>query len=194
MSIQPKKKNLFKYFKSKEFNEARIKMCAIYIILSYINELHEDVDRDLQGFDGLFIGELKKYSMEATKAFDLYEKSYRYHIGSDGLDLGEATIDVTSELDDTLKKNRYFFQQCYNVIANSLNTQIENRVKDPEQIDKEQSDNFEICGPNERKLALEETLNISRKRLDEFNGDVLKGVEVGFNTAINFINRIYLES
>ena len=63
-----KKKNLFKFFKSKEFNEARVKMCALYILISYCNELHEDVDRLLKGFDGMMIGMLKHKAKAATKA------------------------------------------------------------------------------------------------------------------------------
>lgn len=194
MSIQPKKKNLFKFFKSTEFNEARVKMCAMYIILSYANELHEDIDRLLQGFDGLYIGDLKKASKEASKALEAYDKQYMAHIGSDGSDLCDATIDVTSAIDDTIEKNRYHFQQCYNIIANALNRQIELRVKDPEQLEREQFADFEICGPQERKMALDETLRVTKSRIDELHGDVLKGVEAGFNTAVNWINRIYLEA
>ena len=192
--IKPKKRNLFAYFKSEAFNRARVNLCAIYIILSYANELKEDVDKDMKGFNGLFVGELKKASNDLMKAFDKYEKTYRAHIGSDGSDLCDATIDVTSALDETIEKNRYYLQQCYNVIANSLNEQIAKRVNDKEQLEKEAKEDFEIFPDSERKEALNATIKIARQRIDELHGDVLKGVEIGFNTAVNYINRIYLNA
>lgn len=103
LSIRPKKKNLFAFFKSKDFNEARMKMCAIYILIAYVNELHEDVDRLLHGYDGLFIGSLKKASKDATRKFEEYDRQYVAHIGTDGPEsLGDAQVDVTSTLDNTL--------------------------------------------------------------------------------------------
>ena len=135
MSIKPKKKNLMKFFKSDEFNEARMKMCAMYIILSYANELHEDVDRLLQGYEGLFIGSLKKASKDATASLEEYDRQYMAHIADEGsFKLCDATIDVTSDLDETIEKNRYFLQQCYNIIANQLNKEIEEKVRDDEEI------------------------------------------------------------
>lgn len=192
--IKPKKKNLFKFFKSKEFNEARIKMCAMYIILSYANELHEDIDNLLKGFDGLYIGDLKHASKVASKALEDYDRQYMAHIGSDGTDLCDATIDVTSQLDIAIEQSKFFLQEGSKALRFAIDTQIKERVVDEEQLEKESQDDFEICGEEERNLALQHTLKITKQRIDELHGDVLKGVEVGFNTAINWINRLYRES
>ena len=192
--IKPKKKNLFKFFKSKEFNEARIKMCAMYIILSYANELHEDIDTILKGFDGLYIGDLKHASKVASKALEDYDRQYMAHIGSDGTDLCDATIDVTSQLDIAIEQSKFFLQEGSKALRFAIDTQIKERVVDEEQLEKESQDDFEICGEEERNLALQHTLKITKQRIDELHGDVLKGVEVGFNTAINWINRLYRES
>lgn len=193
-SVQTKKKNLFKFFKSKDFNEARVKMCAIYIILSYLNELHEDVDSLLKGYEGMFIGELKHASLEATKALERYDRLYMAHIGSDGIDLGEATIDVTSKLDLAIQQNKFFLQEGSKAIRAALDEQIEERVKDDKQLEKEAKEDFEIITESERKEALYETLRLAKKRMDEFDGDVLKAVEIGFNVAVNYVNRVYLQS
>lgn len=192
--IKPKKKNLFKFFKSNEFNEARIKMCAMYIILSYANELHEDIDRLLKGFDGLYIGDLKHASKVASKALEDYDRQYMAHIGSDGTDLCDATIDVTSQLDIAIQQSKFFLQEGSKALRFAIDTQIRERVVDEEQLEKESQDDFEICGEEERNLALQHTLKITKQRIDELHGDVLKGVEIGFNTAINWINRLYRES
>ena len=194
MSITPKKKNLFKFFKSEEFNEARIKMCAIYILLSYVNELKEDVDSLLQGFGGLFVGELKHTSIEAMKAFEKYERQYRLHIGSDGRDLGEATIDVTKAVDIQMQQSQFFLQEATKAMYKALDEQIALRVSDKEQLEKESKEDFEICGDEERKLALAHTIQIAKQRQEELHGDVIKGVEIGFNTAINWINRLYIDA
>ena len=113
-AVQPKKKNLFKFFKSKDFNEARVKMCAIYILLSYVNELHEDVDRLLQGYEGVLLGMLKHKSKLSTKAFEDYVKEYEHHIDGTSGQLCDVTIDVTSELDVAIQQNKFFLQEkCY---------------------------------------------------------------------------------
>ena len=194
MSIQPKKKNLFKFFKSEEFNEARVKLCVMYILLSYLNEQKEDIDELLQGFDGLFIGDLKHAAIESMKAFEKYERIYRAHIGSDGIDLGEATIDVTKAIDIQMEQSRFFLQEATKAMYKAIDEQVENRVHDEEQLEKEASEDFEICPDDERKQALHEVLRITKGRINELHGDVLKGVEIGFNTAINYVNRVYLEA
>lgn len=190
--IKPKKKNLFAYFKSEAFNTARVNLCAMYILLSKVNELKEDTDRDLQGFNGLFIGELKHASNEALKAFDNYVKAYEAHIGSDGSDLCDATIDVTKEIDEAIENNSYYLKMAHKALRKAIDEATEKYVNDKEQLEKEAKADFEICGEEERVKALNATLQIARNRQDELKGDVLKGVEIGFNTAINYINRIYL--
>lgn len=193
-TIKPKKKNLFKFFKSKEFNEARVKLCVIYILLSYLNGQKEDLDELLKGFNGLFIGALKHAANEAMAAFERYERIYRAHIGSDGIDLGDATIDVSKAIDIQMEQSKFFLQEATKAMYKAIDEQVENRVHDEEQLEKEASEDFEICPDEERKLALEATIKIAKSRLDEIHGDVLKGVEIGFNTAINYINRVYLEA
>ena len=198
MVTQIKKKNLFKFFKSEEFNEARVKMCALFIILSYANELHEDVDRLLQGYEGLWIGELKHAGKEATRALERYDKEYRTHILDNGEDLCDATIDVTKPLDIQIEQSKFFLQEGSKAIRQVLDEQIENRVKDPKALERESQADFEICGKQEREQALFVAKKMAKNRFDELGvkneEDLLKGVEVGFNIAVNWINRLYLEA
>jgi hypothetical protein len=198
MVTQIKKKNLFKFFKSEEFNEARVKLCALFIILSYANELHEDVDRLLQGYEGLWIGELKHAGKEATRALERYDKEYRMHILDNGEDLCDATIDVTKPLDIQIEQSKFFLQEGSKAIRQVLDEQIENRVKDPKALERESQADFEICGQEERKQALFVAKKMAKNRFDELGvkneEDLLKGVEVGFNIAVNWINRLYLEA
>lgn len=197
MSVMPKKTNLFRFFKSNDFNEARMKMCALYIIISYANELHEDVDRLLQGYDGLFIGSLKKASKDATKALEAYDRQYMAHIVDDGsFKLCDTTIDVTSELDETIEKNKYYFQQCYNIIANELNKQIDEKVKDEEELKRESNDNFEIISTKELEEAIQHVVAQARrhKNYEMVNDkhDFEEGLKAGFRTAVSWVNNLYL--
>lgn len=198
MVTQIKKKNLFKFFKSEEFNEARVKLCALFIILSYANELHEDIDRLLQGYEGLWIGELKHAGKEATRALERYDKEYRTHILDNGEDLCDATIDVTKPLDIQIEQSKFFLQEGSKAIRQVLDEQIENRVKDPKALERESQADFEICGKQEREQALFVAKKMAKNRFDELGvkneEDLLKGVEVGFNIAVNWINRLYLEA
>lgn len=198
MVTQIKKKNLFKFFKSEDFNEARVKLCALFIILSYANELHEDIDRLLQGYEGLWIGELKHAGKEATRALERYDKEYRAHILDNGEDLCDATIDVTKPLDIQIEQSKFFLQEGSKAIRQVLDEQIENRVKDPKALEMESQADFEICGKQEREQALFVAKKMAKNRFDELGvkneEDLLKGVEVGFNIAVNWINRLYLEA
>lgn len=193
-----KKKNLFKFFKSKEFNEARIKFCAIYILLSYVNELKEDVDRLMQGFDGLFIGTLKHLSKIATKDFEAYEKEYRAHIIDGGSDLCDATIDVTGTLDIQIEQSKFSLQESSKAICKVIDEQIENRITDNKTLEREAQEDFEICGEEDRKQALFVAKKMAKNRFAEIGAknedDLIKGVEVGFNIAVNWINRLYREA
>ena len=195
---KPSKKNLFKFFKSDDFNLARVKFCAIYILLSYINELKEDIDRLMHGYNGVFVGGIKHTSKAATRAFEVYEKEYRAHISDDGSDICDATIDVTSALDNQLKQSQFFLQESTKAIYKALDEQIEKRVTDPEVLEKEASPDFEICSQDERKQALFVAKKMAKNHMAEVGAthetDFTKGVEVGFNIAINWINRIYIES
>lgn len=192
-TIKPKKANLFKFFKSEGFNKARELFCAYYIIASYLNGIKEDADELMKGYEGLFIGEMKKVSKDLEKAFEKYEKTYRMFIG-DALQLGETTIDISEEMDIQLKQSQFFLQEATKAVCKKLDEQVEEKVKDPEQIAKENFVDFEIFDQESRKRGLEATLNIARRRMDEFNGDPLKGVEIGWNTAVNYINRLYLNA
>ena len=194
--VQPRKKNLFKFFKSPEFNEARVKMCAIYILLSYVNELHEDVDRLLQGYEGVLLGMLKHKSKLATKAFEDYVKEYEHHIDGTSSQLCDVTIDVTSELDVAIQQNKFFLQEGYKAIHNAVSEQIEKNVHDEEQLKKEQFAGFEIFDKESRK----ETLQSALKRAKKLYADhpqldtLLEGIERGFNVACDYVNEIYLKS
>lgn len=129
--IQPyhKKKNLFKFFKSKEFNEARVLMCAIYILLSYVNELIEKVDRLLQGFDGMMIGMLKHKAKQATKAFDEYFKEYELHIEGGCDQLCDTTIIATSALDTAIKQSEFFLGESTKAIRKAIDEQMKETLQ-----------------------------------------------------------------
>lgn len=198
MVTQIKKKNLFKFFKSNEFNRARVLFCAVYILLSYVNELVEEIMKLLQGFDGLFVGMLKHEAKNSVKAFEAFEREYRRHIFGDGGDLCDATIDVTKPLDMELEQSKFFLQESTKAVCAIIDEQIEKRVTDPEQLEREAEDNFEICGKEEREQALFVAKKMSKNRFAELGvkneEDLMKGVEVGFNIAVNWINRLYLEA
>ena len=196
-SVQPKKKNLFKFYKSDDFHTARIKLCAMHIILSYANELHEDIDRLLQGYEGLYIGDLKHASKVATKALEVYDKEYLSQISGDGSELTEANIDVTTVLDKTIENNSYYFNKGYEILRKTINTQIEERVSDKREEVREFTESFEIINKNELEQLLSETKKVVKKNIpegikDEFS--LLKGVEIGIRTIVNWMNKEYLNA
>lgn len=196
-SIKPKKKNLFKFFKSKDFNEARMLLCADYIILSYSNELQERIDEKLQGYEGLFIGSLKKASKNARKALEAYDRQYIAHIVEDGeFRLGDTSVDVTSELDETIEKNKYYLEQCYNIIANVLNKQIDEKVRDDEEIEREASEDFEIVSTKELEEAVHHVVTKARQHPNykkvKHEEDFDEGLKIGFRAAVAWVNNLYL--
>lgn len=196
--IQPyhKKKNLFKFFKSKEFNEARVKMCALYILISYCNELHEDVDRLLQGFDGMMIGMLKHKAKQATKAFDEYFKEYELHIEGGCDQLCDTTIIATTALDTAIKQSEFFLGESTKAIRKAIDEQMKENIRDEKQLEKEKFAGFEIFDPQSRKETLEFTLKRVRAIYkDDPNLETrLEGVKKGFNTACDYVNEIYLKA
>lgn len=196
MNRYHKKKNLFKFFKSKEFNEARMKMCALYIILSYANELHEDVDRLLHGYEGLMIGELKHKSKAASKALDEYDKEYALHIDGGMGTLADTTILATTGIETAIKQNRFFLQEGYKAVVKSIEEQIENNVNDTEELDRESFCGFEIFDRESHLSVRRETMRLFRNKLkdDPQLGKIMHGVELGFDAAVNYVNKIYLDS
>ena len=196
-SIQPKKKNLFKFYKSEDFHIARIKLCAMHIILSYANELHEDIDRLLQGYEGLYIGDLKHASKVATKALEAYDKEYLSQISGDGGALTDANVDVTTALDKTIENNSFYFHQGYEVLKKAIDTQIEERVSDKREEVKDFTKGFELINKNELDQLLSETKRVVKRNIpegikDEFS--LLKGVEIGIRTIVNWMNKEYLNA
>jgi hypothetical protein len=191
-----KKKNLFKFFKSDQFNEARMKMCAIYVLISYANELHEDVDRLLCGFDGMMIGMLKHKSKLASKALEEYDREYALHIEGGMGQVADTTILATTEIETAIKQNQFFLQEGYKAVVKSIKEQMDKTINDPEQLKKEQFAGFEIFDPESRKATLEETLKrVARIEKDNPNLDtLLAGVKKGFNVACDYVNEVYLKS
>ena len=191
-----KKKNLFKFFKSKEFNEARVKMCALYILISYCNELQEDVSRLLQGFDGMMIGMLKHKAKQATKALDEYSKEYELHINGGCEQLCDTTIIATTGIDNAIKQSEFFLGESTKAIRKAIDEQMEQTIRDDEQLEKEKFAGFEIFDPQSRK----ETLAFTLKRVKTVYSEhpqldtLLEGVEKGFNIACDYINSIYLKA
>jgi hypothetical protein len=191
-----KKKNLFAFFKSDEFNEARMKMCAIYVLLSYANELHEDVDRLLMGYEGMMIGMLKHKSKLASKALDEYDKEYALHIEGGMGQVADTTILATTEIETAIKQNKFFLQEGYKAVVREIEKQMKESINDPEELKREAFAGFEIFDPASRKATLEATLKRSRvvfkdkPHLDTF----LDGVKKGFNTACDYVNEVYLKA
>ncbi len=196
--IQPyhKKKNLFKFFKSDDFNEARMKMCAIYVLLSYANELHEDVDRLLQGYEGMMIGMLKHKSKLASKALEEYDKEYALHIEGGMGTVADTTILATTQIETAIKQNQFFLQEGYKAVVKEIEKQMKENINDPEELKREAFAGFEIFDPESRKTTLEHTLKRTKTVYkDQPHLDVfLKGVEKGFNVACDFVNETYLKS
>ena len=191
-----KKKNLFAFFKSKEFNEARVKMCALYILISYCNELHEDVDRLLQGFDGMMIGMLKHKAKAASKALDEYSKEYELHIDGGYDQLCDTTIIATTSIDTAIKQSQFFLQEGSKAIRKAIEEQMEQTIRDDKQLEKEKFAGFEIFDPESRRETLEFMLKRTRTlyKDDPNLPTLLEGVRKGFNVACDYINEIYLKS
>ena len=191
-----KKKNLFAFFKSKEFNEARVKMCALYVIISYANELQEDVSRLLQGFDGMMIGMLKHKAKAASKALDEYAKEYELHINGGADQLCDATIIATTEIENAIRQNDYHLREGSKAIRRAIEQQTEQTIRDDEQLEKEKFAGFEIFDPESRREMLDYTLRrVKAIHKDDPNlSTLLEGVKKGFNVACDYINEIYLKS
>lgn len=191
-----KKKDLFKFFKSKEFNEARVKMCALYILISYCNELQEDVSRLLQGFDGMMIGMLKHKAKLATKAFDEYFKEYELHIEGGCDQLFDTTVITTTALDNAIKQSEFFLGEATKAIRKAIDEQMKENIRDEKQLEKEKFAGFEIFDPESRKETLDYTLKRVRTIYkDDPNLETrLEGVRKGFNVACDYVNEIYLKA
>lgn len=196
-AIRPKKRNLFKFFKSDEFHQARIKLCAMHIILSYANELHEDIDRLLKGYEGLYIGDLKHASKIATKALEAYDKEYLSQISGDGSELTDANVDVTSVLDQVIEDNSYYYHQGYEILKKTLNNQISERISDKKEEIEDFTEGFELISTNESEQLINETTRIMKRNLPDGVKDepsFLNGVEMGIKTIINWMNKEYLNA
>ena len=196
MSVMPKKTNLFKFFKSDDFNRGRVLICAIYILLSHVNEMMETVCVLLKGYEGVLIGNLKRKAKEATAAFDTFVKEYENHIDGGLGQLADATIDATSAIDITVEQNKFFLQQGYNAIHATIAEQLDKTINDKEQLEKEQFAGFEIFDQASRKETLESTIRQTKARLagDPNLDKVLEGVRIGFNVACDYVNEVYLKS
>jgi hypothetical protein len=193
-SIKPKKKNLFAFFKSDDFQEARRKMCAMYILLTEVNEMHEDIDDLLKGYEGLFIGDLKHAAKEATAALERYSNLYLSNIGGDGLDLCEATATMTKGIDVAMEQSKFFLQEAHKAIRAAVKAGEDKHLDDAKQLAKEAAEDFEICDNESRNEAYKVALKMFDKRKAELCGDMDKAFRVGWDTAINWINRIYLQA
>lgn len=191
-----KKKNLFKFFKSDQFNEARMKMCAIYVLLSYANELHEDVDRLLMGYEGLMIGMLKHKSKAASKALEEYDKEYALHIEGGMGQVADTTILTQTQLENVIKQNSFFLQEGYKAVVTEIGKQMKETINDPEELKREAFVGFEIFDKESHEATKREAMRGIRQRLkDNPQVDaIMRGVELGFDTAVNYVNKVYLES
>jgi hypothetical protein len=191
-----KKKNLFKFLKSKEFNDARVKLCMMHILVSYANELHEDVVHDLQGFQGLMIGMLLHKHKAASKALDDFDKEYALHIEGGMGTMADLNIAVTTALETAMKQNEFFLQEGRKAIVAEIEKQLKENVNDPEELQREAFGGFEIFD----ELSRKETLDFTLKRTKTIYKDhphldaLLEGVEKGFNVACNYVNEIYLKA
>lgn len=191
-----KKKNLFKFFKSPDFNKARVLLCVIHILVSYANELLEEVARLLQGYEGMMIGPLLHKAKAETKALDDFDKEYAKHIEGGMGQMADINIAVTTELDNAIKQNEFFLQEGRKAIVREIEKQVEKNVDDPEELQREKFAGFEIFDPETRKETLQQTLKRARTvyKNHPHLGSLLEGMEKGFNIACDFTNEIYLKS
>lgn len=189
MSITPKKTNLITFWRSDDFNKARVMFCALYILISYANEKQEELTRLLKGYEGLWIGDLKRAAKEATKALERFDKEYLSFIGDGGATLSDVNVEMTSAIDDAIDNNSYYLQEGYKAIKKVIDEQIDKTVFDEKEL-KESFFGFELVGEKEREMMKNSTLKRCKARLDDFHGDVLKGVEIGFDSALEFVEQI----
>jgi len=191
-----KKKNLFTFFKSDDFNEARMKLCTIYILLSYANELQEDVRHLLQGYEGLMIGQLLHKSKNASKAIDEFEKEYALHIEGGMGHVADTTIDAETEIETAIKQNQFFLQEGYKAVVKAIEKQMEETIEDKEEVKREQFAGFEIFDPESRRATLEEAKKRGKVlfKNHEHLPTLIQGIEIGFNCACDYVNGVYLKS
>lgn len=196
--VQPyhKKKNLFRFFKSEDFNTARMKMCAIYVLLSYANELNEDVRRLLGGYEGMMIGMLLHKSKLASKALEEYDKEYALHIEGGMGAVSDTTILATTQIETAIKQNKFFLQEGYKAVVAEIERQMKENINDPEELKREAFAGFEIFDPESRKETLQYTLKRTRTIYKDHPNleALLEGVEKGFNVACDYVNEIYLKA
>ena len=110
--------------------------------------------------------------------------------------VADTTIIATSEIETAIKQNQFFLQEGYKAVARAISEQMEKTINDPEELEKEAFCGFEIFDPESHEVTKNETLRLIRRDLDG-NPDVdaiMKGVELGFDTAVNYVNKIYLEA
>lgn len=180
--------------KSPDFDDVRVMLCVNYMLISYANELHEEIDRKLNGHKGLLIGQLKHKSHAATKALEDYDKEYLSFISDGGGKLTDANIEMTSKLDIAMKQNMFFYQEGYKALRQVIREQTDKTIYDKEELERGYVEDDLLIPEKDRKAMLQATLKQCRKRLPDFKGDVMKGVEVGFNAAVDFMNKLYKES
>jgi hypothetical protein len=171
-------------------------MCALYILISYCNELQEDVSSLLQGFDGMMIGMLKHKAKQATKAFDEYFKEYELHIEGGCDQLCDTTIIATTALDTAIKQSEFFLGESTRAIRKTIDQEMKENIHDEKQLEKEKFAGFEIFDPESRKETLEFTLKRTKTLYkDDPNLEtLLEGVKKGFNVACDYVNEIYLKA
>lgn len=191
-----KKTNLFKFFKSDDFNEARVKLCAMYILISYANELQEDVQHLLKGYEGLMIGMLLHKSKQASKALEEFDREYARHIENGMGQMADTTIIATTEIENAIKQNKFFLQEGYKAVAREIDRQMKENINDPVELEREKFAGFEIFDQKSREETRNEAMRLVRNRMkDDPNADkVLEGVRIGFDTACDFVNKVYLEA
>lgn len=190
-NIQPKKKNVLKFLNSEEWQVARVKMSGMFLLLSYANELKEDVDVIVKGFDGLFMGELKKRSNDLLKAFDAYDKSFVsvLTVGGDVLcddneEYQNGVVEIMESSQMEIVREANILRKYTKDFIGSFNTEkIVDECK------------YELVGDEERKKAIDVLLRQIDNRLDgnKDHDAIRTGAEIGFNSAIDWINRVFTE-
>lgn len=75
----PKKDLRQKFLESPDWEKCLRNMSALYLLLTYINNLAEETNRTLESY-GLALGYMKHEMKTLLKAFDNYDKTYRQYM------------------------------------------------------------------------------------------------------------------
>lgn len=116
----PKKDFRAAFLQSPDWDKCLRNMSALYLLLTYINNLAEDTNKTLEKY-GLAIGYMKHEMKKLLKDFDEYEKTYRQYMEEGMMDMVWEDWNKLSEwLDSSFDDVAVFLKEFYFPLRQSL--------------------------------------------------------------------------